>query len=319
MICAIYGAFAVREFLGPDMFNALLTANPTLWPRHAWVNLPLIPFSLITAYTRLLRSTSPLMPFLFWTTPLVPLLSPWPTSAPVAPHVARGAGALRLSVWPPPPALVYALFPFVRIMYGHLRDRVMKAYVLDQVPARPEPIWRQQRQQAPRGQEQLRWVGQQERPQRRQQQLPQRPLEQPNHDGFGAMAALRAIRVTDDSIGGLRLIGGALAIPIIARFMGDMLLRISHVVPLVRIIIAPQPPLPPAVGGLVGLWRRVRSAFRLFASLVAQMARTSLSSLVATMVGWEDSAGSLGRPRNGRRAIQFGVMFFRLFFCLVVH
>ena len=71
--------------------------------------------------------------------------------------------------------------------------------------------------------------------------------------------------MTDASIG--CLVGGALAIPMIARLMGDVLLRISHVVPLVRIIIAPRPPLPPAVvavGGLVGLWGRARSAFRLF-------------------------------------------------------
>jgi hypothetical protein len=111
----------------------------------------------------------------------------------------------------------------------------------------------------------LRWVVQQERPQRWQHQ--QQPQEQqPNHDGFATVAAARAAScVTDASIG--LLVGGALAIPMIARLMGDVLLRISHVVPLVRIIIAPRPPLPPAavaVSGLVGLWGRARSAFRLF-------------------------------------------------------
>jgi len=159
-------------------------------------------------------------------------------------------------------------------MYRHLRDRVTRALVPPQVPARPEPIWRQQqprqqRQLVLRRQEQLRWVvGQQERPQRRQQQqqqLPQQPQEQPNHDDFGLAAAARAIRVTDPSSIG-HVIGGALAIPMIARLMGDVLLRISHVVPLVRIIIAPRTPLQPAaaVGGLLGLWGRARSAFRLF-------------------------------------------------------
>lgn len=49
LACTTYGAFAMREFLGPDIFNALLTTNPALWPRHAWINLPLIPFSLIMA------------------------------------------------------------------------------------------------------------------------------------------------------------------------------------------------------------------------------------------------------------------------------
>ena len=46
-----------------------------------------------------------------------------------------------------------------------------------------------------------------------------------------------------------------------------MLHRVSDVVPLVRIIIAPRPSLPPAVAaGLVGLWGRARSAFLLFGS-----------------------------------------------------
>ena len=269
-----YGAFAVREFLGPDVFNMLLTTDPSRWPRHAWVNLPLIPFSLVAA------NSSPLLPFLWTTSPLVSLLSPWPTSAPVAPHVVHGTSAQRLSMWPPPPALVCALFPLVRTMYGHLRDRVTRALVPDQGPARQEPIWRQQqqlrqpRQLAPRRQDQLRWVVQQERPQRwhqqhqQQRQLPpqEQQEQQPIHDGFAAAAAARAANcVTDASIG--RLVGGALAIPMIARLMGDVLLSISHVVPLVRIIIAARPPLPPAgvaVGGLVGLWGRACSALRLF-------------------------------------------------------
>jgi hypothetical protein len=69
--------------------------------------------------------------------------------------------------------------------------------------------------------------------------------------------------VTGASLG--RLIGGALAMPTIARVMGAMLLRLSHVVPLVRAIIAAPrlpPPLPPvpvfslgaAINGLVGIW-----------------------------------------------------------------
>jgi len=291
VVCTTYGAFAVREFLGPDMFNTLLTTDPMRWPGHAWVNLPLIPFSLIAA------NTSPLMPFLFWaSSPLVPLLSPWPTSVPVTSHVARGTGALRSSMWPPPPALVGALFPLVRTMYRHLRDRVTRALVPDQVSARPEPIWRQQqqprqqRQLVPRRQEQLRWVvGQQERPQRRQQQLPQQPQEQPDNDDFGLVAAARAVRVTDANIG--RIVGGALAIPMIARLMGDILLRISHVVPLVRMIIAPRPSLQPAavaVGGLVGLWGRARSAFRLFGGAGG----TDVAVVAGGYDGWLGGFGS---------------------------
>jgi hypothetical protein len=49
--------------------------------------------------------------------------------------------------------------------------------------------------------------------------------------------------VTGASLG--RLIAGALLMPSIARVMGSVLLHISHVVPLMRTIIAPLPPLPP--------------------------------------------------------------------------
>jgi hypothetical protein len=72
--------------------------------------------------------------------------------------------------------------------------------------------------------------------------------------------------VTGASLG--RLVGGALLMPSIARVMGSMLLHISHVVPLIRIIIAPLPPplpRPPSsphsgpISTLVGLIRGARA------------------------------------------------------------
>ncbi len=75
-----------------------------------------------------------------------------------------------------------------------------------------------------------------------------------NEDDFAAAAA-RTIRLTTASFG--RLVGGALAMPTIARVMGAALLRLSHVIPLVRAIIAPreQPATTPASAvGLLGLW-----------------------------------------------------------------
>jgi hypothetical protein len=187
LTCATYGAFAVREFLGPDMFGALLTANPTRWPWHAWINLPLIPFSLIAART----------PLILWSTsPLVPLLFPWPTTVPVAPQVARGGlrlvQAARLPMWPPPPALVCVLFPVVRALYQRLRTRVTRALVQDQFPPRPQTAQEQEQEQQERqqqGQEGLRQLmrrvrqeerrqlrDQQDRPQREQPQQPM-PLQ----------------------------------------------------------------------------------------------------------------------------------------------
>ena len=55
--------------------------------------------------------------------------------------------------------------------------------------------------------------------------------------------------------------------PTIARMMGAALLRLSHVLPLVRVIIAPreqQAAMPPAAAvGLFGLWNNLQR-FRLF-------------------------------------------------------
>jgi hypothetical protein len=95
-------------------------------------------------------------------------------------------------------------------------------------------------------------------PQEQQQQPPPEPQQQQraepaqaqepvppavDEDDLGAVAA-HAIRVTGAGLG--RVIGGALIMPSIARMMGSMLLHISHVVPLIRTIIAPlpQPMLP---------------------------------------------------------------------------
>ncbi|KAF8496207.1 hypothetical protein F5888DRAFT_1794746 [Russula emetica] len=145
LTCASYGAFAVREFVGPDIFRALLTSNPSNWPLHAWLYLPMIPFSLIVSRT----------PLVIWTTsPLVPLLFPWSSTSPVS-AVAHGSSrsirfgslASRPTLWPPPPALVCALFPVVRVLYRRLRNRIIRMIVQDIVPPRTQAGRQQQQQQ----------------------------------------------------------------------------------------------------------------------------------------------------------------------------
>ncbi len=91
----------------------------------------------------------------------------------------------------------------------------------------------------------------------------QEPAAPPRDENDPGAIALRAIRVTGASLG--RLIGGALLMPSIARMMGSMLLHISHVVPLLRTIIAPlPPPLPllpsPPSGPISTLIRLIRGA-----------------------------------------------------------
>ena len=314
-----YGAFAVREFIGHDLFNTLLTENPTRWPWHAWINLPLVPLTLIASRT----------PLVLWTTsPLVPLLFSWPSTAPVnaaATSVGAAAVGRRLvakpQLWPPPPVIVCVLFPSIRAIYTRLRERLTHTLVSprQQQQQRPRPVHpppqapQQQGQQQQNGgggaapiglriREFFDWemrahirVGgggaggdaannnnngdnhhhhdeaaapaappQQPAPVQQQQPPPPPPPAAAaapiNDDDFA-----RTIRLTSASFG--RLIGGALAMPTIARMMGAALLRLSHVLPLVRVIIAPreqQAAMPPAAAvGLFGLWNNLQR-FRLF-------------------------------------------------------
>lgn len=359
----------------------------------------MIPFSLIVSRT----------PLVVWTTsPLVPLLFPWPSTASVS-GVARGSRSIRFgpfasrpTLWPPPPSLVCALYPVVRVLYGRLLDRITQMVVQDIDPTRTQAARQrqlqrrvqqgiqEQQEQQPRGDQQDRLQQlrirlqarqqqqlQPQRPQQQQQQMPaghaagrrfhfqfgelfgfeidhfvffrnppaprdpvpapaaavvedavnggaeravdqpadqqqqphlDGPIEEPerdpedvvpadqepqqeqqqpppepqqqqqaepgegqepvpppperDEDALGAVAE-RAIRVTGASIG--RLIGGALLMPSIARMMGSVLLHISHVVPLMRTIIAPLPPplpfLPLQPSGPIGtLIRLIRGA-----------------------------------------------------------
>ena len=121
------------------MFDILLTDDPSNWPWHSFINLPLIPLALI--FSRLpVRSN---------VTPLIPLLLAWPTSAPVVGDAAdrvrtsqRTGGPLStgpsskdlfplLPHWPPPPFILgLFIFPIVREGYKRLFTQLSK-WVLD--------------------------------------------------------------------------------------------------------------------------------------------------------------------------------------------
>jgi len=128
-----YGAFALHEFVGPDIFRALLMSSPSNWPLHAWFYLPMIPFSLIISC----------MPLVIWTiSPLILLLFLWPSTFPISTHGGSSRSARFSlfascqSLWPPPTVLVCALFPIVCILYGHLHDHIVRRMVQDIVLTR---------------------------------------------------------------------------------------------------------------------------------------------------------------------------------------
>ncbi|KAF8554282.1 hypothetical protein OG21DRAFT_1412900 [Imleria badia] len=276
ILSTTYGAYAVREFLGTEMFDILLTDDPSNWPWHSFINLPLIPLALI--FSRL--------PFKSNVSPLIPLLLAWPTSSPVAGDALnRIAGSLSpvgqsgkdlfplLPHWPPPPfVLGLFVFPIVREGYKRLftqfskrvldvkagagehgqgqrgeRDmhRVLMGAVADDEPflrIRVNAHLDEEDGPAPPGAP---------GPGGRADRGPRQGNGDDQDDNGGgdvAAAAENTIRVSGTSLG--RLIGGALIIPRISSLMGSLLLWLSKHSVLLRKFLAVRPPLRAA--GRVG-------------------------------------------------------------------
>ncbi|KXN85235.1 E3 ubiquitin-protein ligase MARCH5, partial [Leucoagaricus sp. SymC.cos] len=118
-----YGAWAVQQFFGKEMFDMLLTDDPANWPWTAFLQLPLLPMSLVSSR---LSNSPTILPM------LLPLLLVWPPT-PVAhqwmhhepwhkrdrPHSPKHRG------WPPSP-IIFGLFiaPMVKLAYRRLFHRV---------------------------------------------------------------------------------------------------------------------------------------------------------------------------------------------------
>ncbi|KAK2465165.1 hypothetical protein APHAL10511_002857 [Amanita phalloides] len=137
IICAGYGAWALRKFIGDEMFDILLSNDPANWPWTAYFNLPLIPLSLIIS--RMQSS--------FTVPAIMPVLLVWPASSPVGrwgdllreywtdPNNARRLTLTTLPpmrAWPPSPLAFGAFFvplakTIYRILYARLAFRVLGA------------------------------------------------------------------------------------------------------------------------------------------------------------------------------------------------
>ncbi|EIW56613.1 uncharacterized protein TRAVEDRAFT_170515 [Trametes versicolor FP-101664 SS1] len=276
MVSTSYGAFAVKEFLGEEMFNLLLTDDPSKWPWHAFIHLPVIPFSLILSRTRL-----------FDTFPLVPLLLTWATSPPVlsasssasssastssttpifAPSLASLLGLHRPTDprfvpalnWPPTPLMALVLFPALRIAYRRAFARLTRAVMGTHAGAETGPAARIRRVVLAMNEDgpapiRLRIGAEMDRP------VPaagNAPAANPNAANANAAAganlpalgdepaddpagdAERTLHVTTSSLG--RFVGGALLMPSIAARMGALLLRLSAHSSLLRTLLAIHP------------------------------------------------------------------------------
>ncbi|KAH9943758.1 hypothetical protein B0H21DRAFT_877662 [Amylocystis lapponica] len=234
IVCTAFGAALVRQFLGREMYDLLLTEDPNNWPWHAYINLPLVPLSLVLSRTRL-----------FDAVPIVPLFLVWPSSPPVATSTrmvnARWTTEFGKELfptapvlaWPPSPIFATFLFPIVSGFYRRTFSR-LRHWVMGTQPRLRPPVRRVVWAFNDDGPGALRvQVGANivdEREVRRNDAIANNPAE----------AAERTMRVTNASMG--RFVGGALMMPMISNYMGKLLLRLSHHSDILRKILAAKPP-----------------------------------------------------------------------------
>ena len=272
------------------MFDTLLTDDPSNWPWTAFINLPLLPLSLILSR---FHSTNEL-------SPIIPILLVWPPTYPAGERSGRlqdywkkNENSLRLGSlfsntpsptrsWPPSPVL-FSLFglPIIRMIYrscyAHLyyklmgtrlavatRDRNRRGLRFEEGPfvirirANVQEEGQQQDQQQQQPQAQVDPQQQQQQPQMVDQAAEEIAANQDqNPDAAAAAAAEQLIEINASSLG--RRVGGALMIPAISSAMGSLLFRLSKHSPLLREFLgirmgmaSKKFPLPPPAMELFG-------------------------------------------------------------------
>lgn len=301
-----YGAYAVKQFLGKEMFDLLLTDDPANWPWAAFFNFPTLTLSLIGS--RFHTVTVP---------NFIPILFAWPLSSPVgirsrlfdqywtnpdnASKLALNSTASPL-VWPPSPA-VFAFFvvPLTRMIYNHclsyLQYRTLGArptspamdgghgwqlgegfFIRIRANVVNENNRRENDRRENRRGNNLPMLGQLRRPQEAEaQEQPQQPpaadVEQGDREPDAAALAAAEQLISFDTSSFGRKIGGALLIPAISSMMGSFLSRLSKRSTLLRRFLGVRPPLngllPPPLGPYTydSNWRNLNLVQRLGLSI----------------------------------------------------
>ncbi|KAH9476883.1 putative RING finger protein C32F12.07c [Psilocybe cubensis] len=290
-----YGAWALEKFLGKELFDLILTDDPTNWPWSAYINLPLLPISLILSRFQT-NSTSLVIPLLLFWPPTSPVTGErsrrlqeyWsnPQNSSLITSGFNSGGLLGTKHhWPPPPILFGLVgLPFVRAMYQNCYAWAYSKLLGTHLPAPRRP---------PRGglrfnegpfviriRANLDGVeggngddGQGEGGGEDGQPPPvaapgaadqNAGVVEPNPDPNAAAveAAEQLIEINASSLG--RRIGGALIIPVIANSMGQLLLSLSKHSKVLRLLLGiRQHQKQAGSSGMFGLppWERVVSSW----------------------------------------------------------
>ncbi|KAL0569467.1 hypothetical protein V5O48_012493 [Marasmius crinis-equi] len=207
-----YGAYAVKEFFGEEVYEAVLTSNPHNLPVSARINLPLIPIGLIcyrfnTSYN------------LF---PAISTLLEWPSLH--RRNSSLSTPSQSALAWPPSPFTVgFIAMPLIRYLYGICLQRVTR-WVLG-----PSSSSLQRGLRRAAGDTDVAVAGDDGEEDRmlmiRIRNANGEPAENNNAGGGEGNRDQTAITIYASPLG--RKIGGALLIPLIARRMGNLLLKVS--------------------------------------------------------------------------------------------
>ncbi|KAJ7042892.1 hypothetical protein C8F04DRAFT_945079, partial [Mycena alexandri] len=238
-----YGAWALRKYIGDEMFELLLTDDRSNWPLVAKFNVVLIPAGLVLSRLGLNYTISA-------------ILATWPTFAFLPPTVDDSAAEPLIDLgfdktrpmlpWPPSPLIFgFVLLPICRRIYNHYFTKFSR-WVLDLQPAPPRPRatpgirgWLQ------------RFLDDMERAADAREQaggnnnannhnnnagnaVPDDGNVNANPDGPDRVVAVDMRRA-----GGV--VGGALLVPLIASTMGNLLHRLSKHFDLLRRFLAVRP------------------------------------------------------------------------------
>lgn len=238
-----YGAHAVRVFVGDRLYDVIVGDDPKDWSWPVYCNLPLVPFYLIASHVRTFDSTI----FSSVTVPMLLSLS-FPSSTILASTHEPFSLPRFLVTYPPTPTVCLLVYPFLRLWYTHMWDRLTN-WVLQIQPddenRQDSPIRRQtwvleDNDNAGDGHvlgADLRIDLDIDGPARQPQQQPQPNEEQGNQDrpanddadgnaNQDADLGHRRVRVTFSSLG--RFISRVLVTPWIASYMGSLLQFLSH-------------------------------------------------------------------------------------------
>jgi len=203
---ALYGAHALRTFLGNDFSNMILSDSISQWDWSTWVNLSLLPWAIISINAPLSERTAGWIPFILLNVPT------W--------FMGSGSGGLtQLSptFFPPSPTVTVMMIPFVRSLYQRLYRTVRnRVFGLKSHPTRHS--LRRRYNLVPHAQVEAEEALRLEEPQ---------PVEE------------EIIHISGTTLG--RFFIGTLLLPTVSKAMGSILKLVSSGSPLLRTALGIKP------------------------------------------------------------------------------